>query len=186
MLLIGQLHYETTSKYNFPQLLKETGFSRIVELSLSSMETAEGKIFQLDNPELLEPFTEPVQERNSAFLGNKIVSTMLLPLKSIPDGTPVIGIDASSIKIGVTEIGTVYAVRGVVVQNVNNKYRYFRFGPLTFHITRENSHEILKEMDEDRKFVEGKLWFYTYLGNRIARKYPTLTQVIIMPSFSEK
>jgi len=44
----------------------------------------------------------------------------------------------------------------------------------------------LKEMDEDRKFVEGKLWFYTYLGNRIARKYPTLTQVIIMPSFSEK
>jgi len=153
MLLIGQLHYETTSKYNFPQLIKEAKFSKkIVELSLSSMHTVRGKIFQLDNTEFLEPFMETAQDDDLAYMKSRTISTLLTPLRPIRDGTPVTGIDVSSIKIGTTEVGAVYAVRGAVVLNVNNEYKYLRFGPLPFHITRKNIRELFRELSKDLSF----------------------------------
>jgi len=153
MLLIGQLHYETTSKYNFPQLIKEAEFSKkIVELSLSSMHTVRGKIFQLDNTEFLEPFMETAQDDDLAYMKSRTISTLLTPLRPIRDGTPVTGIDVSSIKIGSTEVGTVYAVRGAVVLGMNGKYRYLRFGPLPFHVTKKNIREIFKELSRDLPF----------------------------------
>jgi len=153
-LLIGQLHYETTSKYNFPQLLKEVEFSkRIVELSLNSMHTIRGRIFKLEeNTEFLEPLMETTRNGEITFVKSRVISTLLTPLRPIRDGTPIIGIDVSSIKIGATEVGAVYAVRGAVVLNMNNKYKYFRFGPLPFHITRKNLPEMFKEINKDFPF----------------------------------
>jgi len=150
MLLIGQLHYETTSKYNFPQILKEAEFSKkIVELSLNTMHTIKGKIFQLEDIDLLESFIEARLDNNPINIKGKIISTFLTPLKPIFDGTPIIGIDVSSIKIGTTEAGAIYAVRGAIVLKVNGRYRYLRFGPLPFHVTGENIYEIFKELSKD-------------------------------------
>jgi len=151
MLLIGQLHYKTTSKYNFPQLLKEAEFSKkIVELSLNSMHTIKGRIFQLNDAELLSSFVETAQDKEDPIpIKSRALSTLLTPLRPICDGTPITGIDVSSIKIGVTDAGTVYAVRGAVILKTNNKYRYLRFGPLPFHVTRKNIHEMFNDLSKD-------------------------------------
>jgi len=153
MLLIGQLHYKTTSKYNFPQLLKEAKFAKkIAELSLNSMHTVKGKIFQLDNTEFLESLVETTQDKDLTHVKSRILSTLLTPLRPIRDGTPITGIDVSSIKIGTTEAGAVYAVRGAVVLKVNNEYKYIRFGPLPFHVTKGNMREMFKELSKDLSF----------------------------------
>jgi len=116
------------------------------------MHTVKGKIFQLDAAEFLEPFTGNAQDRDLAFVKGRALSTLLTPLRPVRDGTPITGIDVSSIKIGTTEAGAVYAVRGAVVLNVNNEYRYLRFGPLPFHITRENIREMFRELSKDLSF----------------------------------
>ena len=150
MLLIGQLHYETTSKYNFPQLLKEAEISKkIVELSLNSMHTIKGRVFQLNNAEFLSSFVETVQEKDLTHIKSRVLSTLLTPLRPIRDGTPITGIDVSSIKVGATDVGAVYAVRGAVVLKMNGKYKYIRFGPLPFHITRKNIREMFSELSRD-------------------------------------
>ena len=150
--MIGQLHYETTPKYNFPQLIKEDEFKKIVEISLDSMHTVKGGIFQPDNMEFPELFAETKQCEDLVYIQSRSISTLLTPLKPIRDGTPIIGIDVSSIKIGTTEAGAVYAVRGTIVFNMNGRYRYLRFGPLPFHITGKSIHEMFKEIDGDLPF----------------------------------
>jgi hypothetical protein len=148
--LIGQLHYETTSKYNFPLILRETGFSRkIMELSLNTMHTIKGRPFQLDNVEFSEPFLNGAHDKDLATLKGRMISTLLTPLRPIRDGTPITGIDVSSIKVGTTDAGAVYAVRGAIVMNANKKYRYLRFGPFPFHITRRSLHEMSSEIKKD-------------------------------------
>ena len=149
-MLIGQLHYETTSKYNFPQLLKEAEFpKKIVELSLRSMHTVKGKIFQPDTAASPEILIETTQNENPMFIRGGAISTLLTSLRPIRDGTPIIGIDVSSIKIGITDVGALYAVRGAVVIGVNNRYRYLRFGPLPFHLTRGTTREMLKSLSRE-------------------------------------
>jgi len=150
--LIGQLHYETTPKYNFPQLIKEDEFKKIVEISLDSMHAVKGGIFQPDSMEFPELFAETKQSEDLAYIKSRSMSTLLTPLKPIRDGTPIIGIDVSSIKIGTTEAGAVYAVRGAIVFNMNGRYRYLRFGPLPFHITRKSMREMFKEISGDLLF----------------------------------
>jgi len=149
MLLIGQLHYETTSKYNFPQILEAEFPKKMIELSLNTMYTIKGKTFQLEDSDLLEPFIETRVNSNPINMKEKIISTLLTPLKPIFDGTPIIGIDVSSIKIGTTNAGAIYAVRGTIVLRISGEYRYLRFGPLPFHVTGENIHKIFKELSKD-------------------------------------
>jgi len=153
-LLIGQLHYETTPKYNFPQLIREDEFKKIVEISLESMHTIKGGIFQSDSLEFPELLAETEQLENLAppYMKNRSISTLLTPLKPIRDGTPIVGIDVSSIKIGATEAGAVYAVRGAIVLNMNGRYRFLRFGPLPFHVTKKSIREILKDLGEGLPF----------------------------------
>jgi len=148
--LIGQLQYETTPKYSFPRSLKDAGISkRIVELSLNSMRTASGRIFDVNDEELASFFTERVDDKYQLSIKDGSFPASIVPLRAIHDETPIIGIDVSSIKIGVTDAGAIYAVRGAVVTKINNCYRYVRFGPLPFHITKENIHEVFSELSRD-------------------------------------
>ena len=154
MLLIGQLHYETTSKYNFPRIIKEIELSeRIVELSVNTMRMIKGRILQISNMNFADPIIESYENHEEYIpIKGKILSALLNSLKPIRDGTPIIGIDVSSIKVGATDIGVIYAVRGAIVQRINGKYRYLRFGPLPFHVTKGNFQEITGECDVDMPF----------------------------------
>jgi hypothetical protein len=147
MLVIGQLQYATTSRYNFPSSLQEMELpKRLTEISLSTMQTAKGKPFQPCETEFLEPLTKETHENEAFNLNCKALSTFLTPLTPIRDETPIIAIDVSGIKIGETETGILCAVRGAIVWDQNRHYRYLRLGPFPFHITEENKRGLLTKL----------------------------------------
>ncbi|MCW4020303.1 MAG: DNA double-strand break repair nuclease NurA [Candidatus Bathyarchaeota archaeon] len=152
--MIEQLHYATTSRYNFPQLLQDTELpKRLIELSLNSMHTVRGRLFQPYESEFLEPSTERPRQNEQISLNTKALSALLTPLKPVQDGTPVTGVDVSSIKIGETETGIIYAVRAAVVWKNKRRYRYLRLGPFPFHITEENKREIFTDLGQQQSLT---------------------------------
>jgi hypothetical protein len=150
MLVIEQLHYSTTSRYSFPQTIQDTQLDkRLLEASLRTMQTIKAKSFQPFETELLENLDQKPQADTSPDLDGKTISTLLTPLTPIQDGTPIIGIDVSGIKIGETETGILCVVRGAITWNLNRRYRYLRIGPFPFHITEENKSELFSHLDSD-------------------------------------
>jgi hypothetical protein len=67
-----------------------------------------------------------------------------IPLEPVTEKRPVVAIDVSSIRIGETEIGELFAIRAAIVWKENNRYKYQRIGPFPFHITDQNKKEIHK------------------------------------------
>ena len=63
-------------------------------------------------------------------------------MKPIKDGTPIVAIDVSSIRIGETDKGIIYAIRGAIVWKEKRRYRYLRIGPFPFHITEESHSDL--------------------------------------------
>jgi hypothetical protein len=61
-----------------------------------------------------------------------------IPLRRIRDDTPVYGIDTSSIALGETCTGLLYALRGSIVWREGGEYRFVRHGPFLFQITETN------------------------------------------------
>jgi len=141
MLLIEQLQYATTPRYNFPQPLSDLQLpQKFIELSINSMKNIKGELFQPYYTDFLD-FPDK-QEENTVPFG-KAFTTQLMPLKPISDDTPIIAIDVSSIRVGETESGVICAIRGAVVWNRNKRYQYLRLGPFPFHINEENKREII-------------------------------------------
>jgi hypothetical protein len=61
-----------------------------------------------------------------------------IPLRRVRDATPVYGIDTSSIALGETRAGLLYALRGSIVWREGREYRFVRHGPFLFQITAAN------------------------------------------------
>jgi len=144
--LIQQTQYTPTpSKYNFPQTLQDTALpTRFIELSLRSIKN----IASQDSATLYQPYetitenAEPSEEITPVFHGQTKLKLNQIPLKPLPEETPVVAIDVSSIKIGETTTGILLAIRGAIVWKNNRHYHYLRIGPFPFHITEENKQEI--------------------------------------------
>lgn len=147
--MIEQIHYTTTAKYNFPRALRGMNPpEKFIELSLNSMSEIRDKCFQpwIDlSEQRVEEFEE---QENTIEVYDGDYLSLISPLKPIPDGTPVVAIDTSSIKVGETESGIICAVRGAVVCNERKRYRYLRIGPFPFHITKENKRKLLNSLGE--------------------------------------
>ena len=67
-----------------------------------------------------------------------------IQLKPIQEEKPIVAIDVSSIKIGETKTGVLFAIRGAIVQKEKYRYKYQQIGPFPFHITEQNKNEIHK------------------------------------------
>ncbi|MEM1607432.1 MAG: DNA double-strand break repair nuclease NurA [Candidatus Bathyarchaeia archaeon] len=149
-MLIEQIHYATTPKYNFPRFIGDMGLSKkFIEISLSSMSEIREKFFQpwIDfNNRSLERIDE--QEDTVVEIHGKDSFPTILHLEPILDDTPIVAIDASSIKVGETDCGIICAVRGAIVWNERKQYRCLRIGPFPFHITEENRKEILRALGQ--------------------------------------
>ena len=124
MLLIDQVNYSSTPTYNFPSLLEDHGFSeKLIEASVISLESITGKKLRLyveDSISSDEDITE------STITVNSIEQFKVYTLKPIREPTSVVGVDTSSIKIGETENGIIYAFRGTIVWRSFNNYKYIR------------------------------------------------------------
>lgn len=142
--MIQQTQYTpTTTKYNFPQSLQDTALpTRFIELSLRSIKNIQHE----ETATLYQPYetiTEnTTEEITPIFQGQTKLKLNQIPLKPIPEETPIAAIDVSSIKIGETTTGILLAIRGAITWKNNRHYHYLRIGPFPFHITEENKTEI--------------------------------------------
>jgi hypothetical protein len=152
--VIEQLQYDaTTSRYNFPKIISQMELQDLLaELSLSSIHYARGKTFIPYEREFFPQIGEQFQHRETKDLKKNALSTLLIPLKPIQDGTTVIGIDVSSIRIGETETGVICAVRGAVVWTERRRHKYVRIGPFPFYVDEENKYEIFRKVDVEPLF----------------------------------
>jgi len=143
MLLIQQLHYSTTPRYNFPPHPEDLQLPpKLIELSLTSLQNLRGEFFQPHDVESTEPMLNQQEEDKTSFR-RKAFSIQLVPLRPVCDGTPIIAIDVSSVKIGETENGILCALRAAVVWSQKRRYIYHRFGPFPVHIGEENKKEVI-------------------------------------------
>lgn len=139
--MFEQLNYATSPTYNFPSSIEHLQLpSTFLELSQSSMNNIESDYLQ---PNLC--LTKPSSTDHT--LKTKPTNKIEQRIKTIPivksqEETSVIGIDVSSIQIGETESGNLYAIRGAIVWKIKKKYKYQRIGPFPFHITDQNKKEI--------------------------------------------
>lgn len=115
---------------------------RLIELSLNSMRNAQGRHFQPCQADFPETLVERPHPNEPITLNSRTFSTLLTPLKPIKDGTPIVAIDVSSIRIGETDTGIIYAIRGAIVWKEKRRYRYLRIGPFPFHITEESHSDL--------------------------------------------
>ncbi|MEM1581872.1 MAG: hypothetical protein QXK89_05110 [Candidatus Bathyarchaeia archaeon] len=185
--MIEQIHYATTPRYNFPRIFENVNLpKKIVELSLSSMIEIKERCFQpsIDIESVQLERIEEQEEIIEVYSRGSI--PLILPLEPIPDGTPVIAIDASSIKVGETESGVLYAVRGAVVWNERKHYRYVRLGPFPFYITEENKREILKVLGQYSPSVfSSSLSFLIEVQSRLCNALERWIQMMVSNSISD-
>ncbi len=141
-----QLHIQTTPKYNFPLPIKIP--QELLELSTQTLENHQSK----RNLNLNSTLTNVV-EKSIEKINNGYAIAGLNPIKVEPSSneTMVVALDVSSIKIGETMIGTVIAVRGTIVLCRKRRYYSATIGPLPFHITEENKHQILGILDANMR-----------------------------------
>jgi len=142
-LLIEQLHYTTTQKYNFPQTLEDLQLpQKFIELSLRSMKNIEQEYFQPNEMTFNQSATENPEDATPPFGNHGSFTIESIPLKPLPEDMPVAAVDVSSIKVGETETGILCAIRGAIIWKTESHYKYLRLGPFPFHITEENRKEI--------------------------------------------
>jgi hypothetical protein len=125
----------------------------IIFIKLSSVSLHNSKYIFQEPIEVVKSNTYTKFPRNNSSLNLKYepYSSSLRHLNYVKDGTTIIGVDVSSIKIGETEIGEIFAIRGAIVWSLNKQYKYLRLGPFPFHVTEENKQDFFSKLGYHRK-----------------------------------
>jgi hypothetical protein len=106
-------------------------------------------------------------------IGGSITSSGLkrYPINPNNEFVPVVACDASSVKIGETENGMIFAIRAVAVWRQQSKILYTRWGPLLFHVP--NSEDIGQYREDESRAFGGlslkTLRVLTRLRNHVER-----------------
>src|SRR5438094_8363313 len=74
------------------------------------------------------------------------------PINPLRESVPSAACDASSVKIGETETGMIFAIRAVAVWRQPDKIAFTRWGPLLFHIPNSDGQQEKYRDDESRAF----------------------------------
>ena len=184
--MIEQIHYTTTPKYNFPQIRENISLpKKFIELSLNSMSEIRERFFQpwIDLAGLQ---IERIEDQEDVIeVHGRGALPFVSSLEPIPDGSPVIAIDASSIKVGETENGVICAVRGAVVWSHRKRYRYLRIGPFPLHITEGNRREILSILGQYSPISSNFSLFLIEVQSRLCNALERWIQMMISSSVSD-
>jgi hypothetical protein len=93
------------------------------------------------------------------------------PIRPRRDSAQIAACDASSVKIGETETGMIFAIRAVAVWRNPDKVVFTRWGPLLFHIANSDDQDRMR--DEDSRVFGGlslkTLRVLTRLRNHVER-----------------
>src|SRR5260370_22457724 len=74
------------------------------------------------------------------------------PINPLRDIVPIAACDASSVKIGETETGMIFAIRAVAVWRQPDRIAFTRWGPLLFHIPNSDGQAEKYRDDDSRAF----------------------------------
>jgi len=108
----------------------------LVELSTRSMQSLQGSKFNPRPVCLVEMGVDDADSEERLEIGGSITSSGLKrhPINPNKEFVPVVACDASSVKIGETDNGMIFAIRAVGVWRQQSKILYTRWGPLLFHV----------------------------------------------------
>src|SRR5438034_11388059 len=93
------------------------------------------------------------------------------PINPLRESVPIAACDASSVKIGETDTGMIFAIRAVAVSRQTSRILYNRWGPLLFHVP--NSEDSRQYRDDEARAFGGlslkTLKLLTRLRNHVER-----------------
>src|SRR5881397_3184303 len=93
------------------------------------------------------------------------------PISPVKEQVPIVACDASSVKIGETDTGMIFAIRAVAVSRQTGRILYNRWGPLLFHVP--NSEDSRQYRDDEARAFCGlslkTLRVLTRLRNHVER-----------------
>ncbi len=145
----------------------------LIELSTRSMNTLHGTKFNPRPVSLVEMGVDDADQEERLDIGTAFTSEGLKrsQINSIRDSIPIVACDASSVKIGETENGMIFAIRAVAVWRYASRILYNRWGPLLFHVP--NSEDASRYQEDERRAFGGlslnTLRVLTRLRNHVER-----------------
>jgi hypothetical protein len=108
----------------------------LVELSTRSMRSINGSSLNPRAVSLVELGIDDCDSEERLCLPTMFATAGLsrVPILPLRDPSPIVACDSSSVKIGETETGMIFAIRAVAVNRQLDKISFTRWGPLLFHI----------------------------------------------------
>ena len=124
----------------------------LVELSNRSMNALQGSKFNPRPVSLVEMGVDDADVDERLDIGGALSAGLKRnQLNPVRESLPIAACDASSVKIGETETGMIFAIRAVAVWRQSSRILYNRWGPLLFHVPNsEDTHQFRD--DESRAF----------------------------------
>ena len=122
---------------NIPESLGLPSFPEsLVELSTKSMRSIAGSNLNPRTVSLVELGIDDCDSEEQLNLPSMLAAAGLsrIPIFPVRDTLPIVACDSSSVKIGETENGMIFAIRAVAVWRQTKKISFTRWGPLLFHV----------------------------------------------------
>ncbi len=145
----------------------------LVELSNRSMNRLQGSKFNPRPVSLIEMGVDDADLEERLDIGASFASSGLKrsPISPVKEQVPIVACDASSVKIGETDTGMIFAIRAVAVSRQTGRILYNRWGPLLFHVP--NSEDSRQYRDDEARAFGGlslkTLKVLTRLRNHVER-----------------
>jgi hypothetical protein len=144
----------------------------LVELSNRSMNALQGAKFNPRPVSLVEMGVDDADVDERLDIGASLSSGLKRnQLNPVREPIPIAACDASSVKIGETETGMIFAIRAVAVWRQASRILYNRWGPLLFHVP--NSEDTRQFRDDEARAFGGltlkTLKVLTRLRNHVER-----------------
>jgi hypothetical protein len=107
----------------------------LLSLSSESMRTINGGFFEPREVSAVEvSLNEEDEEEPEISLSSQPIINDPRRVPRVDGSCPVVGVDVSSVRVGESEEGFIYSLRGAIVWREESGYNFTRCGPLTFHL----------------------------------------------------
>ena len=99
------------------------------------MKTINGELFEPREVSTIEmSLNEENEEEPEIAFSREPILDEPKPVPRTEDSCPVVAVDVSSVRVGESEGGLIYSLRGAIVWREESGYNFTRCGPLTFHL----------------------------------------------------
>jgi hypothetical protein len=126
----------------------------LLQLSTKSMQSLRGSTLNPRTVSLVDMGLDDGDSDEQLEIGASSIAMGLKrsPINPLRESVPIAACDASSVKIGETETGMIFAIRAVAVWRQPDRIAFTRWGPLLFHIPNSDGQPEKYRDDDSRAF----------------------------------